>query len=239
MINNRTEKWKTDVNLLNRSNDITSALPWFLSNFLPPLPSPLSLLEPCRQLKFISDNIFQGYGLKNHVIRTIENVNDDFCRALCFMEYNCVSFNVKVTGRPGTSTICELNNSTHHANLGDLQTLENSIYHGITVVGIRIKYFCTSRDQSGSKRPRVTWVKIKYVTFDFVLRILVMNLSANIAPPVRQDLPTKATDASVVLAFVVNIVKLVGAWISILTLHFFADYDWLRNLTQHFHPIRL
>ncbi|KAK2548223.1 hypothetical protein P5673_031625 [Acropora cervicornis] len=70
--------------------------------------------------------------LKNHVIRTIENVNDDFCHALCFMEYNCVSFNVKVTGGPGTSTICELNNSTHHANLGDLQTLQNSIYHGVT-----------------------------------------------------------------------------------------------------------
>ncbi|KAK2548233.1 hypothetical protein P5673_031636 [Acropora cervicornis] len=89
--------------------------------------------EPCRHLEFISDNIFQGYSLKNHVIRTIQNINEDFCGALCFMEYNCVSFNVKVTGGPGTSTICELNNSTHHANLGDLQTLQNSIYHGITV----------------------------------------------------------------------------------------------------------
>ena len=53
--------------------------------------------------------------------------------------------------------------------------------------------------------------KIKYVTFDFVLRILVMNLFANTALPVRQDLLTKATDACVVLAFVVNTVKLVGA----------------------------
>ncbi|KAK2548230.1 hypothetical protein P5673_031633, partial [Acropora cervicornis] len=87
---------------------------------------------PCRHLEFIPDNIFQGYSLKNHLIRTIENINEDFCGALCFMEYNCVSFNVKVTGGPGTSTICELNNSTHHVNRGDLQTLENSIYHGIT-----------------------------------------------------------------------------------------------------------
>ena len=75
------------------------------------------------------------------------------------MEYNCVSFNVKITGGPGTSAICELNNSTHHANLGDLQTLENSIYHGITVVGIRIKYFCTPRDPSRSKRTWVACVK--------------------------------------------------------------------------------
>ena len=82
-------------------------------------------------------------------------------------------------------------------------------------------------------------MKIKYATFDFVLRILVMNLFANTAPPVRQDLLTKATDACVVLAFVVNTVKLVCASISILTLHFFAGYDWLRNLTPHFHPIRL
>ncbi|XP_015748953.1 PREDICTED: sushi, von Willebrand factor type A, EGF and pentraxin domain-containing protein 1-like isoform X2 [Acropora digitifera] len=89
--------------------------------------------EPCRHLEFIPENIIQGYSLKNHVIRTIQNINEDFCGALCFMEYNCVSFNVKVTGGPGTSKICELNNSTHHANLGDLQTLENSIYHGITV----------------------------------------------------------------------------------------------------------
>ena len=53
-------------------------------------------------------------------------------------------------------------------------------------------------------------MKIKYITFDFVLRILVMNLFASTALPVRQDLQTKATDACVVLAFVVNTVKLVG-----------------------------
>ena len=53
--------------------------------------------------------------------------------------------------------------------------------------------------------------KNQNVTFDFVLRILVVNLFANTAPPVRQDLLTKATDACVVLAFVVNTVKLVGA----------------------------
>mgnify|MGYP000474177240 CR=1 FL=1 len=87
------------------------------------------------------------------MIRTIENVNDDFCRALCFMEYNCVSFNVKVTGGPGTSTTCELNNSTHHANLGDLQTLENSIHHGITEVSIGIEHFFTKGLPRRSKRP--------------------------------------------------------------------------------------
>ena len=54
-------------------------------------------------------------------------------------------------------------------------------------------------------------MKIKNVTFEFFLRILVINLSANTAPPVRQDLLLKATDACVVLAFVVNTVKLVGA----------------------------
>ena len=66
-----------------------------------------------------------------------------------------------------------------------------------------------------------------------------MNLFANTAPPVRQDLLTNATDACVVLAFVVNTVKLVGAWILTLTLHFCAGYNWLRNLTPHFHAIRL
>ena len=82
-------------------------------------------------------------------------------------------------------------------------------------------------------------MKIIYITFDFVLRILVMNLFANTTPPVRQDLLTKTTDACVVLAFVVNTAKLVGALILILTLHFCGGYDWLRNLTPHFHPIRL
>ena len=117
---------------------------------------PLSLLEPCRQLEFIPDNVFQGYGLKNHVIRTIENINEDFCRVLCFMEYNCVSFNVKVTGGPRTSAICELNDSTHHANLGDLQTLENSVYHGITKVSVRIKYIRIT----GSKSLRATMGRV-------------------------------------------------------------------------------
>ena len=134
-----TFKWGSAYNTLSKQLHRIYGYVIFIYLF----PSPPSLLEPCRHLEFTSDNIFQGYSLKNHVIRTIDNINEDFCGAMCFMEYNCASFNVKVTGRPGTSTLCELNNSTHHANLGDLQTLQNSIYHGITVVGIRIKYFCT------------------------------------------------------------------------------------------------
>ncbi|XP_068735801.1 uncharacterized protein [Montipora capricornis] len=88
--------------------------------------------EPCRYMEFKSDGAFQSRRLVSHVIRTIENIEGDFCEALCYMEDNCVSFNMKIIGEPGaSSTTCELNNSTHYGHPGDLQIWEDYFYHGI------------------------------------------------------------------------------------------------------------
>ena len=77
--------------------------------------------------------VFDGKRLVNHVIRTIEFVQVDFCGSLCFMEHNCVSYNMEIRGGSSTATKCELNNATHNEYPGDLKQRNNYTYHGIKV----------------------------------------------------------------------------------------------------------
>ena len=86
--------------------------------------------DTCRQLEFRSGLSFQGKRLINHAIKTIESVFD-FCGALCFMEPNCVSYNMEL--RSSAITYCELNNSTHFEYPIDLQSWQNYIYRGSKV----------------------------------------------------------------------------------------------------------
>lgn len=87
--------------------------------------------DPCRQLEFRSALSFQGKRLINHVIKTVESVFKDFCGALCFMEPNCVSYNMEL--RSPAITNCELNNSTHFEYPSDLKSMQNYIYRGSKV----------------------------------------------------------------------------------------------------------
>lgn len=52
---------------------------------------------------------FEGKQLINHVIQTIEDVLEDFCGSLCFMEHDCVSYNVEISSGSQLATKCELN----------------------------------------------------------------------------------------------------------------------------------
>ncbi|KAL9961341.1 hypothetical protein ACROYT_G030259 [Oculina patagonica] len=86
--------------------------------------------DPCRQLEFRSALSFHGKRLINHLIRTVESVSKEFCGALCFMEPNCVSYNMEVFSGSPTVTKCELNNSTHNEHPDDLKPWQNYIYRG-------------------------------------------------------------------------------------------------------------
>ncbi len=93
-----------------------------------------SFADPCRQLEFRSALSFHGKRLMNHVIRTVESVFKEFCGALCFMEPNCVSYNMEVISGSPSVTKCELNNSTHNEHPEDLKQWQNYIYRGSEVI---------------------------------------------------------------------------------------------------------
>ena len=71
-----------------------------------------------------------GKRLMKHVIRNAEVMDQEFCGALCFMEHNCVSYNLKTTSKTGKHK-CELNNATHIEE--DLKENRNYEYHGAKV----------------------------------------------------------------------------------------------------------
>ena len=87
--------------------------------------------DTCRQLDFRSALSFQGKRLINHAIKSVKSVFKDFCGALCFMEPNCVSYNMEL--RSPAITNCELNNSTHFEYPIDLKPWRNYIYRGSKV----------------------------------------------------------------------------------------------------------
>lgn len=55
----------------------------------------------CRQLEFTAAKMFHGQRLMNHVIRSADVSNEDFCAALCFMEPNCVIYNLMTKNENG------------------------------------------------------------------------------------------------------------------------------------------
>ena len=89
----------------------------------------------CRNLRFTTDPI-HGQRLNNHVIRTIDVVNEDICQLKCYKEPNCVSYNFKTKANRGGKYICDLNNATYeHDNKhsGDLTKNESYVYRGAEV----------------------------------------------------------------------------------------------------------
>ena len=51
--------------------------------------------EDCRQLEFKPEHTFNGKRLKNHLIRSHDVMDGNFCEVKCYMEHNCVSYNLK------------------------------------------------------------------------------------------------------------------------------------------------
>ena len=95
--------------------------------------------------------VFAGKRLVNHRIRSIEVMEKRFCRALCFMEPDCVSINLDKRVDGSGNYKCELNNVTHEGHEHELREEENSFYHAAKVglsLPIRKKTFSRKRNQA-------------------------------------------------------------------------------------------
>ena len=91
----------------------------------------LSFSEKCqRHLEFTE--ALMGKRLIKHVIRKASVMDREFCGALCFMEHNCISYNLKTTSQAGKHK-CELNNATHKEHEEDLKENRNYEYNGAKV----------------------------------------------------------------------------------------------------------
>ena len=90
-------------------------------------------IDQCRQLEFSAFLSFRGKRLLNHTIKEVDNVVKDFCGALCFMEPNCISYNILVSNDSPSISKCEMNNATHFEHASDLVSFPNSTYRGSKV----------------------------------------------------------------------------------------------------------
>lgn len=76
--------------------------------------------------------MFEGKRLINHMIRSADVMDNEFCGALCYMEPNCFSYNLVAKNEAGKLK-CELSNATHEGNEEDLEENPNYIYRGAKV----------------------------------------------------------------------------------------------------------
>ena len=88
--------------------------------------------DGCRQIEFEPAHSADGKRLRNHLIRTEDVMYDDLCDVLCFMDPDCVSYNVKAASTDGKYK-CELNNSTFEGEIENLEENSEYRYRGIKV----------------------------------------------------------------------------------------------------------
>ena len=89
-------------------------------------------LEECRHLEFRTAKVLKGKRLMNHMIGSADVTDKQFCGALCFMEPNCVSYNLMEKSGTGKHK-CELNNATHEGHEEDLEENPDYVYRGAKV----------------------------------------------------------------------------------------------------------
>lgn len=87
-----------------------------------------------RYLEFKSSKTFDSERLKNHLIREVDVRDREFCGVLCYMEPNCISYNLeKEPNANNEMHKCELNNSTHEGHEVDLVKSPSFVYQGAKV----------------------------------------------------------------------------------------------------------
>ena len=91
----------------------------------------MSIRLDCRELEF--STFIKGKALKNHLIRSIDGIDENFCGAQCYMDSNCVSYNYLKSAEATGSKKCELNNATNLEHPQDLEEHEHFLYMGTLV----------------------------------------------------------------------------------------------------------
>ena len=84
----------------------------------------------CRTLRFHS--AMKGHYLKGHVFKSIAVREERTCGVKCYIEDNCVSYNIASSPGDGTM-LCELSNSDHEMHPEDLKRRFGSIYQPFEV----------------------------------------------------------------------------------------------------------
>lgn len=86
--------------------------------------------DDCRQLEFNPADKFDGKRLKQHVIGIKSIMDPNFCKNLCYMDPNCVSYNLKKTASIDGKYRCELNNATSEGQQDNLEANSKYLYRG-------------------------------------------------------------------------------------------------------------
>ena len=94
--------------------------------------------DVCRILEFKS--AMKGYNLQGHIFKSVEVKNETDCDVNCYLESDCISFNVVTSPTDGTIT-CELSNSDHETHPEDLRRQFGAVYQPIKVKGITVELF--------------------------------------------------------------------------------------------------
>ena len=94
--------------------------------------------DVCRVLGFKS--AMKGYNLQGHIFKSVEVQNETDCDVKCYLESDCISFNVVTSPTDGTIT-CELSNSDHETHPEDLRRQFGAVYQPIKVKGITVELF--------------------------------------------------------------------------------------------------
>ena len=94
--------------------------------------------DVCRILEFKS--AMKGYNLQGHIFKSVEVKSETDCDVNCYLESDCISFNVVTSPTDGTIT-CELSNSDHETHPEDLRRQFGAVYQPIKVKGITVELF--------------------------------------------------------------------------------------------------
>ena len=89
--------------------------------------------DVCRILEFKS--AMRGYNFQGHIFKSVEVKNETDCDVKCYLESDCISFNV-VTSPTDRTITCELSNSDHETHPQDLRRQFGAVYQPIKVKGI-------------------------------------------------------------------------------------------------------
>ena len=78
--------------------------------------------------------------MQGHIFKSVEVKSETDCDVNCYLESDCISFNVVTSPTDGTIT-CELSNSDHETHPEDLRRQFGAVYQPIKVKGITEELF--------------------------------------------------------------------------------------------------
>ena len=111
------------------------------------------LTDNCRILKF--KPAMKGYSLQGHMIKSFNVQRESACEARCFMEHNCVTFNVGPSRDEDGTYICELSDSDHKIHPEALVRQNGFTYKPTEVSLIVVAKNCTHLVQAKFHYPNL------------------------------------------------------------------------------------